>query len=775
MMNVEIKPTNERECTNVVPLALCFALLVTATGVALIYGSNDDSLKSPQNSSLITTDFPTIYSSTTPKSVPVQPTEASHEPSFTSTTIAPVATSTILPHSKSKSKSKVKSTQSPKNQETDDKGLISPDSSNLPITEASTDKTAVAEFAQSTTLASANPEPTETTTILPEIIAPTPSITPPFEASTKSQIVPITMTTSTSTESSTKHELMPTPQPLKASTHAKRTKRNTNLEDLTLTTSTISSNSASESLPTTTLLATLATVPLKTGDPTKKPENRFYFYESTTKGMDATTTTQMNLPTTRVGIETTTQTSFESTTQAAATTASIITSTKSPDSTTNSEAPKPTTQESYLIAWHLVASMSFVSLIFSYIFLVLFGRSAKSVIWIINAALVIFFCSFAGLSEMADYRLVAIFSLITGIVLLLLMFWYRVRINAVAKFLKECCIVFVDVPGLKYEPIVTIITIAISYIIFYKFYKSIPLSVSNDLQIFPLFIITATFIWTTQFALSCQHFVVSGTVLRWFFNRDKTKVKEPVKSSLSHLIRFHLGSACLGSLLIWLGKVFRIVLFPFRTTEGTHGNLISNIASCCCIKPIKAFDEVTQYLAPRAYVFVAKDGVPFLKSGKQAYNLVSQRIMDIIALAHYGDIALFACKILIAVISAVVGYPAIWMKTDQQYSRKLSLTIGGVFAFIIAHCILMLIEVTADTILVCFCIDCENNNGLSSSYFMSNEIMKSIKDMKECVGGSLNVESGGMATGSSAPMLSSHSQKRNKKRKPSGGVSRLYD
>ena len=88
----------------------------------------------------------------------------------------------------------------------------------------------------------------------------------------------------------------------------------------------------------------------------------------------------------------------------------------------------------------------------------------------------------------------------------------------------------------------------------------------------------------------------------------------------------------------------------------------------------------------------------------------------------------------------------------------------------------MLIEVTADTILVCFCIDCENNNGVSSSYFMSNELMKSIKDMKECIGGSLNFESQGMASGSSVPMLSHHGQKKNsKKRKASGGVSRMYN
>lgn len=115
----------------------------------------------------------------------------------------------------------------------------------------------------------------------------------------------------------------------------------------------------------------------------------------------------------------------------------------------------------------------------------------------------------------------------------------------------------------------TIITIIISFIIFYKLFQSIPLdSNNNQPQILPLFIIAGTFVWTTQFALSCQHFIVSGSVLRWYFNRDKTKIQEPIKSSLFHLIRFHLGSACLGSLLIVLGKLFRIVLFPFRVSIG---------------------------------------------------------------------------------------------------------------------------------------------------------------------------------------------------------------
>ncbi|XP_070501903.1 choline transporter-like protein 1 [Chironomus tepperi] len=781
MMGIEIKPTNERECTNLAPLILCFALLVTAIGVTLIYGSdNDKSIVKPQILYSPTTLAPLIELTDIPKSIITVNTEASHE-STTITSLEP--STTLLPLSSSTlSQSEVitTTTQSSTSQITSEAAVPSENPNKQVIPDVDTVK-AVTDTSAGTTAASIKiPDLNidQTTTIKPDNIIPT-----SVEGTTLSHEIPMTTATSTTADPVHKHELIPTPQAL---TGFKRTKRNdiaaatsaaptatssaipttsgistTSTASTTSSTSTILTITEPENLPTTTMATVLVTVPLRTMDPTKIPENKFH--ELTTKGMDATTTTQSSLPTTSIGMETTTKTSFES--SSAAPTTKPTTSTPS----------KANNQGSYEIAWHLVASMSIVSLIFSYIFLVLFGRSAKSVIWIINAALVIFFCSFAGLSEMAGYRIIAILSLITGLILLILMFWYRVRINAVAAFIKECCAVFVDVSSLKNEPLLTIVTITISYIIFYKFFTSIPPDINNKPQVFPLFIIIGTFIWTVQFALSCQHFIISGTVLRWYFNRDKTKPQQPIKSSVFHLIRFHLGSACMGSLLIIFGKIFRIVLFPFRTTEGKQGNCLSNITSMCCIKSVKAFDEVTQYLAPRAYTLVAKDGTPFLKSGKQAYNLVSQRIMDIVALSHYGDIAMFACKILIAVISTVVGYPAIWINTDQKYSLKISLIIGGVFAFIIAHCILMLVEITADTILICFCIDCEENNGVSSSYFMSNELMKSVKDMKESVGGSVDFESKGMATGSSVPMLSHDGHKGKRKRKASDGARRMYD
>jgi len=62
------------------------------------------------------------------------------------------------------------------------------------------------------------------------------------------------------------------------------------------------------------------------------------------------------------------------------------------------------------------------------------------------------------------------------------------------------------------------------------------------------------YFWFIQFILSCQHFVIAGAVSQWFFTRDKTKVHSPIKKAFSNLLKFHLGSACFGSLILWIAQ-----------------------------------------------------------------------------------------------------------------------------------------------------------------------------------------------------------------------------
>lgn len=68
------------------------------------------------------------------------------------------------------------------------------------------------------------------------------------------------------------------------------------------------------------------------------------------------------------------------------------------------------------------------------------------------------------------------------------------------------------------------------------------------------------FIWFTQFLFGCQDFVIGGAVSKWFFTRNKSKLSFPILISFAHLIRYHLGSVCFGSLLIAIIQFIRAII-----------------------------------------------------------------------------------------------------------------------------------------------------------------------------------------------------------------------
>jgi choline transporter-like protein 2/4/5 len=80
------------------------------------------------------------------------------------------------------------------------------------------------------------------------------------------------------------------------------------------------------------------------------------------------------------------------------------------------------------------------------------------------------------------------------------------------------------------------------------------------------------------------------------------------------------------------------------------------ILAACLICIVDALQKLMVYLIRNAYIIIAKDGTPFLKSGKRAFKLLSENIQDVIALNHFGDIVLFVCRLLITLIAGFVGF-----------------------------------------------------------------------------------------------------------------------
>lgn len=92
-----------------------------------------------------------------------------------------------------------------------------------------------------------------------------------------------------------------------------------------------------------------------------------------------------------------------------------------------------------------------------------------------------------------------------------------------------------------------------------KFVKDSTIKVTRWYNVITLF-------WMSQFIIGCQHMVVAGSVATWFFTRNKSQLGWPIASSLRILTRYHLGTVALGSLIIAVMKIVRLVFKAFEVS-----------------------------------------------------------------------------------------------------------------------------------------------------------------------------------------------------------------
>lgn len=147
-----------------------------------------------------------------------------------------------------------------------------------------------------------------------------------------------------------------------------------------------------------------------------------------------------------------------------------------------------------------------------------------------------------------------------------------------------------------------------------------------------------------------------GTVSKWYFTRDKTKLDSPILSTFNDLVRFHLGSVCMGSMIITYIKILRMLIKILFDSNRNNGGLLCSLF-CGMMSSLNTYvEEFLKYLFRNAYILVAKDGTSLYESGCKAFDLIFRHLKDIIIINLLGDAVLFVGKIFITAIASIVGY-----------------------------------------------------------------------------------------------------------------------
>ncbi|KAK3091614.1 hypothetical protein FSP39_021199 [Pinctada imbricata] len=339
-------------------------------------------------------------------------------------------------------------------------------------------------------------------------------------------------------------------------------------------------------------------------------------------------------------------------------------------------------------------------------------------------------------------------SIATGItvIILLILLIMRKRISLVVQLFKEAGKAIKCIPLMLLQPFWTILVLAAALVGLAAIATFIETSglptVNNDtgtvsfeqedmwtyVRWYHLFGI----LWISAFIVACQDIVLAGAVATWYFTRQVFfKLGCPILKSTSRLIRYHLGSVAFGSFIIALVRLARIILaYVQRKLKGKVGKVaeyLLKVLQCC----LWCFEKFLAYLNRNAYIEIAIYGYNFCRAAQKAFLLIISNALRVAAINSIGDFVLFLAKLSSVAIVMAIG--TVFFKGKEINYIWAPISVACAVGFVVSHCFLLVYEITIDTIFLCFCEDCERNDGQQKPYYMSKDLMKYLSDSNKAM------------------------------------------
>jgi len=231
------------------------------------------------------------------------------------------------------------------------------------------------------------------------------------------------------------------------------------------------------------------------------------------------------------------------------------------------------------------------------------------------------------------------------------------------------------------------------------------------------------FYWITQFIIACSITVIAGSVSSYYWAGGEASEMPflPVISSAKRLLRYSLGSMALGSLVVSIIESIRYILESVRRrlklVEAIPGGCISKMMWCsaqCCLG---CAEWTIKFVNRNAYIMIAITGKGFCTAAGQATGLIMNNILRIGAVNVIGDVILFLGKLCVSLTCALFAFLMLDTHRYRSAHNKISSPLFPVLAcwsigYVIASLFFAVVEMTIDTIILSFCQDAEEHQGM---------------------------------------------------------------
>ena len=231
--------------------------------------------------------------------------------------------------------------------------------------------------------------------------------------------------------------------------------------------------------------------------------------------------------------------------------------------------------------------------------------------------------------------------------------------------------------------------------------------------------------WSTEFILGCQQMTVASSVASWYFSRDRSSLSCPIGNSIRRVASYHLGSIALGSFLIVLFKIPRLILtyMEFYMKKYKDKFACVNCTLKCCQCFFYCLENFIRYINHNAYTIIAIEGTDYCFSAKVAFKTLTSNTLRIVTINTMGDFIIFLGKCIVTASSATFG---VYLLRNDPSIHYLAVPVifAATAAYFVAHSMLCVYEMVIDTMFLCFVEDVNKNSNSHEGFFAPEGLLR---------------------------------------------------
>lgn len=250
------------------------------------------------------------------------------------------------------------------------------------------------------------------------------------------------------------------------------------------------------------------------------------------------------------------------------------------------------------------------------------------------------------------------------------------------------------------------------------------------------------FLWSVGLIHAIGYMTIAFCAVFWYWSHpgDEKETDHGVLAALGLTFKNHLGTLCLGSLIIAIIQTIRFCILVFEKRFEAlqkRTDAIKFLVYCanCCLAYLERF---VKFINKNAYIVTCMTGESFLSAAKHALELLMHNALSVGAVTIIGEYVMIVGKILITVAVTACCY-GICTGTDRGSQAVGDSTAGfvlvmitvAILAYFIACIFLNVFGVCIDVVLLSYCYDLEANNGQDKPFFFPEDLAKHVERARD--------------------------------------------